>query len=117
MGFSWQSQDLTRNLRTFPARLDHAVTTVVDFQAAIGEAALKTRAPWTDRTAAARNGLYTTTFHIPEQRHEITFSHSVYYGIWLEVANNQRYAVLLDTMNMIGDDTMRQLEGLFGRMA
>lgn len=115
MTFSWESRDLNRNLKELGPKLDLHITAIVDFQATRGEALLKTGAPWTDRTGAARVGLHTTSSHVPMKRHEITFAHMVFYGIWLEVANRERYAIILQTVRQVGRDTMQQLSGLFGR--
>lgn len=116
MGFEWNSKKLNTNLRRLPVQVDQAVATAVEFNAARGETYMKTHAPWTDRTSAARNGLFTLAFHLPFVRHEILFSHAVAYGIWLEVANDERFAILLESIKVTGDDTMKQLEGLFGRL-
>lgn len=116
MGFEWNSRDLNRNLRRLPRQVDEQVAAVVEFQAARGEAYMKSHAPWTDRTSAARNGLFTLAFHLPFVRHEILFSHAVHYGIWLEIANDERFAILLESMRVTGEDAMQQLQGLFGRL-
>lgn len=50
-------------------------------------------APWTDRTGNARSGLHHevawkgTTL-------DIQIKHSMDYGIWLEIANSERFAIL-----------------------
>lgn len=116
MGFEWNSRDLNRNLRRLPRQVDEQVAAVVEFQATRGETYMKSHAPWTDRTSAARNGLFTLAFHLPFVRHEILFSHAVHYGIWLEIANDERFAILLESMRVTGEDAMQQLQGLFGRL-
>jgi len=40
----------------------------------------------------------------------------MHYGIWLEVANSGDYQVILPSVRKIGEDMMRQLDGLFGRL-
>lgn len=116
MGFEWNSRQLNRNLQRLPRQVDEQVALIVEAGASRGEAYMKNNAPWTDRTSAARNGLFTLAFHLPFVRHEILFSHAVYYGIWLEVANDQRFAILLESMRVTGEDVMQQLQGLFGRL-
>lgn len=116
MGFTWDSREMNRRLNRLPKEVEAAVTLVVEFQATRGEALMKTDAPWTDRTGAARSGLFTNALHFPGVQHQILFSHSVPYGIWLEVANEERFAVILSSVETIGTATMEQLQGLFGRL-
>lgn len=116
MGFEWNSRQLNNNLRRLPRQVDEQIAAVVEFNSSRGEAYMKTNAPWTDRTSAARNGLFTLAFHLPFVRHEILFSHAVHYGIWLEIANDERFAILLESIKVTGEDTMRQLQGMFGRL-
>lgn len=116
MGFTWDSREMNRKLKRLPREVELAVTAVTEYQATRGEALMKTQAPWTDRTGAARSGLFTNAIHFPGVRHEILFSHAVHYGIWLEVANEERFAIILSSVQKIGTDTMAQLEGLFGRL-
>lgn len=116
MGFTWDSREMNRKLARLPKEVEAAVTLVVEFQATRGEALMKTEAPWTDRTGVARSGLFTNALHFPGIQHQIIFSHSAYYGIWLEVANEERYAIILVSIAKIGEDTMKQLEGLFRRL-
>lgn len=116
MSFKWDGKPLALGLKELPIKVDMNVAAITEYQAARGEAHMKTTAPWTDRTSAARNGLFTTALHIYRVRHEIIFSHSVPYGIWLEVKYSGRDAVILPTIRVIGRDTMQQLDGLFGRM-
>jgi hypothetical protein len=106
---------LRRNLRTFDARLRNAVDTVVDYDAAWATGQLKMRAPWTDRTGAARTGL-TAIPHHGRNFAEIIMSYSVYYGIWLEVANDRKYAVITPMVRILGDKLMKDLQHLIDRM-
>lgn len=114
MSFKWDSRKVKRNLQTLPPRIDVRLNAIFSFQAQRGEAYMKLHAPWTDRTSAARNGLYTRFSRPSKHRREILFSHSVAYGIWLEVANAGDYQIIMPSVRVIGRDTMAQLNGLFG---
>lgn len=113
MGFEFDGSQVRRNLRTLEPKIDARIGTVLEFQAARGEARMKLDAPWTDRTGAARNGLF-TRYGKHGNTHEILFSHSVSYGIWLEIANSGDYQVIMPTVRVIGRETMKQLDDLFG---
>jgi hypothetical protein len=113
MGFTFDGNQVRRNLRELEPKIDARISTVVEFQAARGEAKMKIDAPWTDRTGAARNGLF-TRYGKRGSTHEILFSHSVAYGIWLEIIESGEWQVIWPTMRVIGRETMKQLDDLFG---
>lgn len=64
----------------------------------------KSHAPWTDRTTNARSGLRGIPDVSKANRghFEISLSHSVPYGIWLEIKNAMdgvgRYAIIIPTI-------------------
>lgn len=113
MSFRWDSGQIGRNLVRLDQHVDRKLDAIFESQAQRGEAHMKTTAPWTDQTGAARNGLY-TRYDKSGSTREILFAHSVAYGIWLEIANSGDYQVILPTLRVIGRDTMQQLQDLFG---
>lgn len=70
-----------------------------EFQKAAGqlEAIMRQRAPWADRTGAARAGLSAEAFHNDGEA-GVTLSHGVDYGYWLEVIQNGRFAIIGPTL-------------------
>lgn len=68
---------------------------------------MRDNAPWTDRTGNARNGLKAEHQKQEMRWHQLTLSHSVPYGIWLEVRWSGRYAILNPTLEKIGPELMR----------
>lgn len=113
MGFRWNGGSIARNLGRLDDQIDKRLDVVFHYETAHGAGYMKSNAPWTDRTGAARNGLY-TEFSKHGSTREILFSHSVAYGIWLEVANSGDYQIILPSIRVIGRDTMEQLRDLFG---
>ena len=106
---------MRQNVRELPKKIDHAISATVDYDAAWGQAWMRQNAPWTDRTSAARNGLLA----IPSsyaRHYEILLTYSVYYGIWLEVANSGQYQILQPALRIVGAKLMRDLDGLFERL-
>ena len=111
----FDDRQLRKGISKFNRDLDRNIDMIVDRNALYATGWLKTNAPWTDRTGAARSGLTAIPLnkgHI----HEIFMSYSVYYGIWLEVANSGKYTILIPGLRVIGNKLMRDLDGLIDRM-
>lgn len=90
---------------------------MLDFQAAKSETRMRTEAPWTDRTTNARNGLFATVVtKTPGSAWMILLSHSVSYGIWLEVMNSGQYAAVRPEFLKANREVMKRLSRLFERM-
>lgn len=81
-----------------------------------GEARAKADAPWTNRTGAARAGLHGTSA-VDGTSLEVVLAHGVDYGVWLELANQGRYAVIPGTLQVMSADLENQLHGLLERVA
>ena len=113
--FDFDGRKLSKNVGALPPKIERAVAQVVDYHAAKGEAYLKTDAPWTDRTSAARNGLHTVSTG-GSGDYEILFSHAVHYGIWLEVKFNNRDEVIMPTVRKTGTQLMDNLQGLMRKL-
>jgi len=115
ISFSYDDGELIRSVAGLEAKIQGAVEILVDYHALQGQADLKTSAPWTDRTGAARTGLHTISFS-GGNKHTIVFAHSVHYGIWLEVKFSGRDEVIMPVVRKTGRDLMWSLEGLMGRL-
>jgi hypothetical protein len=111
----FDSKKLSKNLKSFNSDLRGAVRATVDRRAALTTTDLKTHAPWTDRTGAARTGLFAIPISLPEAE-EIFMAYSVTYGIFLENANDGRYAVITPVMRIAGEALMKDLNHLIDRM-
>lgn len=114
-GFEFDDKHLRRNIESFRTDLRRNIGAVVDYNAAYSQSHLRTEARWTDRTGAARSGLFAVSSHYGNT-YEIFMAYSVVYGIWLEVANNRKYAVITPAMRIIGDKLMNDLQYLIERM-
>ncbi|HHY47097.1 MAG TPA: hypothetical protein GX506_07355 [Firmicutes bacterium] len=57
------------------------------------ESEAKQEAPWTDRTGNARQGLFGEAMEESDAL-RVRIAHSVDYGVYLELAHSQKYAVL-----------------------
>jgi hypothetical protein len=109
------SDTLRPGLKDFDNRLDHAIGATMHFMAPRVEAYGKLNAPWTDQTSNARNGLFAEAGGAGPE-HWIDFSHSVAYGIWLEVRFGGRHQIIIPTITTMGRETMNTLRGLLSRI-
>lgn len=104
--------EVKRNLDEWVKRQRAAVVALANNWAGQLEGRAKANAPWTDRTANARNGLFGST----EVRGNETFirlGHSVEYGIFLELANDGRFAILKPTIDRAVPDIHRSYKKLW----
>ena len=111
----WDDKKLRSNIQKLDRRINGAVAATVDRNAAWGQGWLRANAPWTDRTGAARGGM----FAFPSSaggHHEIYLTYSVHYGIWLEIANSGKYQVMIPGIRVIGHHLMGDLRNLLGRL-
>jgi hypothetical protein len=111
----FDDRQLKRNLTTFSNKVNRNIAAVMDYNAAYTTGWLKANAPWTDDTSAARTGLVTLPFSFGTQ-HELLMAYSVSYGIWLEIANSGRYAVITPAMRIVGEKIMRDMQMLIDSM-
>lgn len=124
--FQYTDKDLRLAVPAMSRKMDRALKATMDFHAAEGTKYMKEHAPWTDRTTNARNGLHAVTSSQnpgfvkrltgKKQQYEITFAHTVHYGIWLEIANSGRYQIIMPTVRHEGDLLMQRLRGLLPRL-
>ncbi len=78
-------------------RVIQALHMLADHFAAVLEAYAKQTAPWTDRTGAARQGLTGLAVKAATGV-TIILAFSVHYGIFLELKNAGKYAVIIPTL-------------------
>ena len=95
------ADEVKRNLQTWADRQRAAVIALANNWAGQLEGRAKAAAPWTDKTGNARNGLFGSTEVTGMTRNEvkIRLGHSMEYGIFLELANDGRFAVLKPTID------------------
>lgn len=80
------------------------------------ETHMKTKAPWTDRTGNARSGLAAQAVKEDDNVYSIIMTYSVNYGIFLEVCNDRKYAILVPTLLLYGPKVIGMTEKLLDRL-
>ena len=95
----------------YGTRLMAAVEALGNYWAPILEQAAKAHAPWTDRTGNARQTLFSVVDRTPDGV-IIYLSHGMEYGVFLELCNNGKYAIVMKTLEghyARVSDSMRRL--------
>jgi hypothetical protein len=64
-------------------------------------------APWEDRTGDAREGLHSEV-EIDGDEVVLSLEHTVDYGLWLEVIQNGRFAIIMPTLEHFAGKVMRE---------
>lgn len=115
--FIIELSSLDYNLKNFDRRAHKAIDAAMDYQKARSETWMRTNAKWTDRTTNARNGLFGDVEHAEgSDSWTLVLSHTVSYGIWLEVANSGKYAIVRPAFLRANKEVMQLLSKLFSRM-
>jgi hypothetical protein len=73
---------------------------------------MKDEAPWTDRTGNARQTLYTEVTQVVNQMVTVILSHGVHYGIYLELCNAGRYAIINPALDEFGPKVWADVEAM-----
>lgn len=117
-GIRWVKppEDLARAIDQYGEKVLIAVAAVAGRIATIMQNSAKNNAPWTDRTGNARSGLFgTVETDLSRQMVVIYLSHSTMldYGIWLELANAGRYAIIMRTIERHLPELKSMLDDIF----
>ena len=112
---SYDDKRLRKNAANFDRNVRNNVAVLVDRHAAITTGWLKQNARWTDRTGAARGGIFAVA-NRGIKYEEIFMAYSVNYGIWLEIANDRQYAIITPAMRIMGKELMDSLQYLLDRI-
>lgn len=96
--FYWSSDTLTPTIAAAPTALHSALKATTEYYSLQTEAFAKTNAPWRDQTGNARGSLTgTPTSGSPSAKgstYEVTISHGMPYGIWLELRRGGHLGII-----------------------
>lgn len=104
----WVQRDLFRGLTWFKEAVEGGVEQVVREVSKEAEDYMKQNAPWRDRTRDARRTLSASSYQRGEVK-GILLAHGVDYGRWLELRWGGRYAIILPTLEVMGQRLMERL--------
>lgn len=100
-GLRLDLRGLTRGFLETNTRMDSALDMFAENAAVKLQDYARDNAKWTDRTGHARQRLVGKSYRIGNVR-RIELSHGVDYGMWLELAHEQRFAILEPTIRICG---------------
>lgn len=107
---------LTLGLDQFKTRFDSAVNMLAETEVKkTFETPAKQNAPWTDRTARARQSL---TGYVEKELdgYKLILSHGVDYGLWLELANEKNYAIVEPTVRLNSPTVLNHFKDLVNKL-
>lgn len=115
-GFRFDFSPLERGIGAFQGRA------AIAFELYSQQAALqlqnyaRTHRRWTDRTGDARRRL-SGSYRKLHNGYEIQIAHGVDYGLWLELAHEKRFAIIPETLEVVGNQQiMPGLDRLIDRL-
>lgn len=117
MGLDIDTSAIERALEEFARNAETAISTLCSTGALEMESYAKLHRPWTDRTGQARQRLTGRVDHQSQTQWTITLSHGVDYGIWLENAHEQKYAIVKPTVLLKSNDIMNSFQGLLDNLS
>lgn len=99
MEFKLDCTEIEKNLNILPNRFNAALSMYGVTAAQKLQSTAQHNRPWTDRTSRARLGL-TGSSELTSDELRIVLSHTVDYGIWLELAHEKKYAIVEPTIRL-----------------
>lgn len=115
-GFKFDISGMVSGLANFESSTDKAVRVYAEQGALQLQNFARENRRWTDRTGHARQRLHGYVGSIPEG-YRITLAHGVDYGLWLELANEKRFAIIPQAIAYVGTfEIMPGFERLIERL-
>lgn len=115
MGIRIDSSNLLRSLENMETKAQVAIKMFATEGAKKFENYAKKNRPWTDRTGHARQRLVGWV-EMLSNRVRIHIGHGVDYGVYLELANEKRYAILQPTVNALSNEVLEGYKDLLRYM-
>ncbi len=107
--------DLERNLQKLPIELEDKLLKYGNTCAKKLESEAKKNRPWQDRTAHARQRIVGAC-RKEDGKIRIYLAHGVDYGVYLELANEKRYAVIYPTLRKEAPGIFEGARGLMEKI-
>lgn len=106
---------LKKNTLALDDKMKKALTMYANTKAAQLRGYMRTNRPWTDRTGEAKRRL-SADVESKDDDIVITLSHGVSYGIWLELSNEKKYAIIAPTIRIKSGEVMKGCQKLLDRL-
>lgn len=107
-------QAVINGLESYAGRLYDALLIVTDVVAKKMEIYAKDNARWTDQSSNARQGLRGDAYWETSKILVCSLSHTMEYGVWLELVHQRQYAILEESINKYQDELIAAWQVLVG---
>lgn len=121
---NWGQNTIRKGMMTYKDKVRFALKQVAQYWGAVFERYAKEEAPWTDRTANARQSLHTWIEELADDTVSLYLSHGMEYGRFLETVGASsvgaetggagKYAIIWPTIEAHLDAIAKMLKGIFG---
>ena len=108
MSFKFDASNLIKGLAEREIKTRAALGLYADTVAKKMETHAKSNKPWVDRTGRAKQSLNSSWKWVGDVA-RVELSHGVYYGIYLELCNEKKYAIIKPTIDIISPQAIRGL--------
>lgn len=113
--FKMDAKSLQSGLKQMNEKAQQAILMYGKNQSKVMESYAKQNAPWTDRTTMARKSLRGDA-EKTDSGVRISLAHGVDYGLWLELAKEKRYAIVMPTIETKGKEVLDGYAQLLDKM-
>lgn len=104
---------ITPNLEKIINKVPFAIQMYLNTRASTIKSEMKVDRPWTDRTNMAKARLDAKSSMVGDNIGRITLSHGVWYGIYLELAHEKKYAVIKPTIDKNEPKIISEISDIF----
>ena len=106
---------LRTNIAALDIKMQKAIAMYAKTKATQLQGYMRTNRPWTDRTGEAKRRL---SAEVESGNGEVTIvlSHGVSYGVWLELSNEKRYAIIAPTIRVKSGEVMKGCQNILDKL-
>lgn len=116
MSFKMDTSGLEKGLAMFEDKSDIAIRMFAETSVLKLQNDARENAKWTDRTGDARKRLTGSVGKIAKG-YRLSLAHGVNYGMWLELAHEERFSIIEPTIRFTGTfEIMPALENLLNKL-
>ncbi|MBO5743304.1 MAG: hypothetical protein J6R68_03385 [Clostridia bacterium] len=112
----YKGSDLAKGLDALGPKMGAAILMYAATKASEFRYKMKINRPWTDRTNMAKALLDAKVSQPNDTTIRITLSHGVDYGIFLELANEKKYAIIAPTIQEESPRVVEDLQNLMNKI-
>lgn len=112
----FENSEMKKKIDKMSVKLGAVVLMYAATKASKLQAQMKVKRPWTDRTGMAKALLNAKVSQPDKNTIRITLTHGVQYGIWLELANEKKYAIIAPTVREEGPRIVEELDNLMSKL-